>query len=204
MDRRRLIPLVVALAGLALFWWTRTGEQESPFPDVETDVSDCQANLLAIYDGLRAYKERYGQAPEGSGVAFFADLVAKGIWEGSVAVTERLTCPGVNAAPVPPGTDFSNLASLTTASSAYAARDTEAHPLAKFPSGGPELEAIMSCDNSSGMNHDGVMNVLYSDRTVKTLMLDELIERGAVPAGTTSLPVGPDSPFEDLRSFVAE
>ncbi len=202
--RRNVVPLTIAILMLALFWWTRTGEPPSLRHDVSSDVRTCTSNLQAIYDGLRAYNDRFGRPPSGSGVAFFAELVSAGIWEDSPEARERLTCPGSGATPVPDATDFAQLASLTNASSAYAGRDSAAFPLTTFPAGGPDNTALVACDNAHGMNHDGVMNVLFTDRTIQALYLDQLIESGALPPGTETIVVGPDSPLEELRVLSAD
>lgn len=190
-------------AGLGLFWWTR-GRGERPFPAVGSDVRECKSNLQEIYRGLRAYRDQHGHAPQASGVAFFAALIADGVWENTAANARKLTCPGRGAHAVPDGVDFADLASLGPASSAYAGRDVANHPLAKFPSGGAEIETLIACDDAGGMNHDGALNVLLSDGTVKTLLLDQLIEEGRLPADATNIPVGPDSPLEELRVLVAD
>jgi hypothetical protein len=102
------------------------------------------------------------------------------------------------------GVDYRQVAALTGADSAYAARDTAAFPLAKFPSGGPEIEPLVACDNARGMNHAGCMNVLYSDGSVRTLSLAEEIDSGRLPEGTTTIPVGRNSPIPDLRKLSTE
>ena len=200
--QKRLVPLIVIALAAAIFWWTRQGAS-SPMHDVDSDVRDCRTNLHAIYDALRAYNAERGTTPPEPGVAFLAALAAGGYLEGSAA--ERLTCPGSGAHAVPSGTDFAAPDAVDERSSAFAARDVALHPLAKFPSGGREIQALVACDNAHGMNHSGgVMNVLYSDRTVKTLELDQLIESGVLPAGATLIPVGPESPIEELRVLRAD
>jgi hypothetical protein len=198
--RRVLVPLAVLLVGVGLFWWTR--DDGGPLHDVPDDVRDCRRNLRAIYDGLVEYESRFDSTPSGSGVGFLAELVASGVWEASRS--DQLTCPGPGALPVPPGTDFGATDTLDAGSSAYAGRNTLDHPLEKFPSGGPELQALVACDNATGSNHGGVLNVLYSDRSVKTLELERLIESGVLPDGATRIPIGPDSPIEELRTLTAD
>jgi len=204
MLTRRAVPVFVLVLALALFWWTRPSDDGGPRHDVDSDVRACVENLQAIYDGLRAYRERHGHAPQGSGPAFFAELIASGVWNNDPENARRLTCPGPGATPVPPGTDYADPSSLGPASSAYAGRDSARHPLLKFPAGGEELQALVACDNARGMNHAGVVNVLYSDRTVKTFDLERLVADGILPGGTTTLVVGADSPLEELRVLLAD
>ena len=195
--------VLVLAAGLTLLWWTR-GSGDDPAHDVADDVRACKANLQEIYRGLRDYRDRFGHAPEGSGVAFFGALIADGVWENRHAEVQRLTCPGPGAQAVPPGTSFADLAALTAASSAYAGRDIQNHALPKFPAGGSEIQTLAACDNANGMNHARAMNVLLSDGTVKTYVLAQLVEQGRLPAEATTIPVGPDSPLEDLWVLVAD
>lgn len=172
--------------------------------DVGSDVRACTANLRAIYDGLLEYDRRFGRPPEESGVAFFAALVARRIWEDAPAARARLTCPGKGARPVPAGTDYARLSALTGESSAYAGRDVARAPLGAFPAGGKDLEPLVACDGALGMNHAGVLNVLYSDGSVRTVELAREIERGALPAGTESVAAGRGSPLPDLRKLVGD
>jgi hypothetical protein len=178
MSARRAVPWVVVLLGIGLYWWTRRGPGESAFPDVPSDVHVCKENLRAIYAGLREFRNEKGAAPTQPGRAFFEELITSGLWEDTPANRGRLTCPG---------------------SGGYAGRDTREHPLAKFPSGGADIQTLIACDNASGLNHEGAMNMLQSDGTVITYQLEELIERLTLPAGTLNIPVGPDSPLESLR-----
>ena len=195
---RVAVPVLVALLAVTLFWWTRP-QDDGPRHDVEEHVRTCRENLQTIYDGLRAYADENGGAPTGSGPAFLGALIVSGTWPDDAAHRARLTCTGPNARPVDPGTDWTDASTWTADSSAYAARDAERAPLAKFPSGGAELEALVACDNADGMNHPGVVNVLYSDRTVKTFELEKLVAAGTLATGASNLAIGPDAPLEELR-----
>ncbi|HED65398.1 MAG TPA: hypothetical protein ENJ09_07570 [Planctomycetes bacterium] len=197
--RRRIVPLLVLLVGLGLFWATRERSPAPPGIEVSSDVAECRRHLLAIYDGLRAYHERFGRLPERAGVGFLASLVADGIWENDEAHAALLTCPGPGARPVTPTTDLSDPSTWTEDSSAYAGRDPIGSPIEKFPAGGPAASALAACDNQAGCNHPGILNVLYTDRTVRTFELAALLRRGEVPPGTEHLIVGPDSPLSGLR-----
>lgn len=193
--RHVLVPLSVLAGAAAVVLWRGFGG--APIVDVSGDVSTCAANLRHIYTDMVLYGTRHQseqRLPPESGVRLLA----------AVAASEDhgyLTCPGPGAEPVPKSVDYGNLASLTGAASAYAARDTLAFPLAKFPSGGAEIEPLVACDNARGLNHEGCMNVLYSDGSVVTLFLSQEIEEGRLPAGSITIPVGPDSPIPDLRKL---
>lgn len=200
MSRRVLVPLVAVGIALALFLWPDRGED--PRHDVTGDVTECAARLRRIYDGLRALHERSEAVPPGSGVAFLAGPLALGAIEDTPENRAMLTCPGPGARPVPPGTDWKDLASLWPGSSAYTGRDQVAAPLARFPSGGSEVEPLAACDNANGLNHDGCMNVLYSDGTVVLLRLADEIAAGRLPADARTIPVGPGASHSDLAKLV--
>ena len=180
--RRVFVPLVVAALALGLWYWS--GPRDAPVVDLPDDARVCTDNLRALYAGLRQYADKTGHAPTGSGPEFLTCLFTEGVWADTPDNRARLVCPGTGKP--------------------YAARAASAHPLAHFPSGGAELEPLAACDGASRMPHKGCMNVLYSDGSVKTLMLDQEIERGEVPKGATSIAVGKDSPIEELRKLVRE
>jgi len=198
--RHIVVPAVVVALAAGLYFY-RGGE--APIVDLPDDVRTCTDNLRAIYRGLGEYHQREGHLPAASGNAFLAALVVEGVWPDDAESRARLTCPGRGAEPVPAGLDLRS-PDLPPSASAYAARDNLGHPLAKFPSGGSELEPLVACDNAHGMNHDGRMNVLYSDGQVRTFVIAQEIEAGRLPAGTTTIPVGPGSPIEDLRPLVGD
>lgn len=174
------------------------GAAETPRRTFDSDALECSARLREIHQALADLARERGWQPTGSGVAFFAELVASGFWPDTAESRARLSCPGVHA--LPPGArSFADLAALGEEDSAYAGRDLAAFPLARFPTSGQEI--LMACDNAQGMNHDGVMNALYADGSVKTFSLREELEAGKLAAGAASIPVGPDSPLEDLRKL---
>lgn len=177
--RRILVPLLVLAVAAALYLWNGPGA--TPIVDLPDDARVCAERLRAIHAGLLAYKQREGRLPGGSGPAWLEGLITDGVWPDEPEARLRLSCPATTEP--------------------YAARDTLAFPLAKFPSGGPEREPLASC--GAGRGHDGRWNVLHSDGSVVTLVLAHEIERGTLPAGTTTLSVGPGSPVPDLRKLSA-
>jgi hypothetical protein len=200
--RRVLVPLVVLALALALFLWRGCGE--GPVVDLASDVAACAANLREIHAGLVVRSLLTKQPPQDSGIAFFASLIASGEWEDTPENRARLTCPGPNAEPVPEGTDYRDLAALTPASSAYAGRDTIEFPLSRFPSGGAEIEPLIACDGARGLNHEGCLNVLYSDGSVVTFTLEQEIARGRLPPDASTIQVGKGSPIPDLGKLVGD
>ncbi len=195
--RRILVPL--AVIGLALGLWLWPGFGADPRPSFAGHVERCGANLRAIHAGLVELERRTGRAPQGAGVAFFAELIASGTWEDTAENRARLSCVGPDAEPVPDGVAYADLARLTGRDSAYAGRDAARFPLAEFPSGGAQPEPLLACDSSA--NHGGVINLLRSDGSVVTLTLESEIERGRLPAGATAIPVGAGSPIPELAKL---
>jgi hypothetical protein len=200
---RKLSILLVLAAGAAIYWWTRP-RSPSAVQELPSDLEQCRENLRAIYQGLLAFEAKTGRAPEGSGPAFLGELVSSEVFENTRSSVRRLTCPGPGAEPMADGTNFKDLASLGPKSSAYAARDTRAFPLAKFPSGGAELEPLVACDDARGMNHEGALNVLFSDGTVRTYEIARLVADGTLPPGTTTIVVGPGSPLPELQKLAGD
>ena len=200
--RHVLVPVVVLALVVALFLWRGSGG--APVVDMSGDVQECATRMGRIYEGLVKFNAREKPGPSESGVRFLGALIASGVLEDTPANRVLLTCPGPGAAPVAANVDYKALHELTGADSAYAARDHVKFPLPKFPSGGPEIEPLVACDNEHGLNHKGCMNVLYSDGSVVTLFLEEEIERGNLPAGSRTIPVGEDSPIADLRKLTRD
>lgn len=201
VKRQVVVPLAVLGVALVLWRWPFGGTE--PVVELDDDVQRCAENLRAIHAALVEYERRTGHAPEAAGVAFLAELVASGVLEDTPANRARLSCPGPGSAAARAETRWSEPATLTEDDTAYAARDARRFPLAKFPSGGSELEPIAACDGARGPNHAGCINLLQSDGSVVTLELATLIARGLLPPGADAIPVGPDSPLPELRKLVA-
>jgi len=193
--RRALVLVVVLGLAAALFLWKRG---DDPRHDFGSDVGRCTENLRTIYAGLVAYQAAHGHPPAGSGAAFVLEL---GTTAGGGLARDVLTCPGPGAEAMPAGLDLANASAFPPGATAYAGRDLARFPLSRFPSGGTELEPIACCDNARGLNHDGVMNVLYSDGSVITLQLEQLVGAGRLPADATTIPVGPTSPIPELAKL---
>jgi len=176
-------PLLLSLALLVV----ACGE-ESPRHDDADDVMVCRERLRTIHRALVERARETGEPPSKRGEALFDSLVSDGTWPDDEEHRTLLSCPGAGVA--------------EGARSGYAGRDVAAHPFPAFPTGGDEV--VMACANRGGMNHDGVTNVLYADGSVVTLVLERLVERGRLGAGAATIPVGPDSPLEELRALTLE
>lgn len=178
------------------------GSAEDPTHDVPSDVSVCTERMREIYQGLREYARLHGGAPQASGSELLAELIRSGVWENTPENAQKLSCPGPGAHPLPAELDYAAPGPLDGRHSAYAARDNLGHPFETFPRGG--RVAVLACDNAQGMNHDGLMNVLYADGSVRVFTLSDLIAKGILEPTTTSIPIGEDSPLEDLRTLKAD
>ncbi len=97
-----------------------------------------------------------------------------------------LVSPGEDAPTCPAGTG-------------YAVRDFAAHPLVRFPTRGSE--PILACDDVDGTTHDGVLNVLFADQSVRTIVFMREIEAGRLPVGTVALRAGPGAPLPFLAKL---
>ncbi len=169
-----------------------------------TDVQACQANLREIYKGMIMYKTQYNEAPNKSGVKFFAQLISRRTMENTETNAKRLTCPAVeinslDTAGMDPEEWFADLELVTGGYSAYAGRNCNEHRLRKFPGSGKE--PLVCDDNDPEMNHRTATNCLYADGTVKAFEIEILREEGIIDPEEEILWVGPDSPVEDLRKM---
>lgn len=179
-SRRILVPLGVVAVAAALWLWSPGG---GAVLEVSAGTNACMERLREVYAGIALFHERTGRAPAAGDGDFLQALIASGAWADTPENRARLRCPGTDTP--------------------YAARDTAAFPLARFPSGGAELEPLAACDGGDHLPHAEGVNVLYSDGSVRTLLLEREIELGHLAPGSTRIPVGPDSPVPDLRKLVA-
>ncbi len=177
-SRRLLVPLLVVVLAAALWLWP-SGESE--VVELSDDVRACSANLRALYQDLVAYQARTGRLPAASGPAFLSAPREESLVEHTPDERAQLACPG--------------------AGKPYAGRDALAHPLARFPAGGAEIQVLAACDGAGQLPHAEGVNVLYSDGSVQMLLLARELEQGRLPAGTSTIPVGPDSPLPELRTL---
>lgn len=172
------------------------------------EVTACQANLRAINQGLIEYRTKYSKLPGGSGVAFFASIIADKVWQAEQATSKQMTCPAVDQSALTPAQEelplkdwYKDLDQLDGGWSTYAGRDMKRHALRKHPSS--EEEAIVADDNDGGANHGTTTNVLWGNGIVFALELIDLQKDGTIPQGEDVLyiTVGPDSEVESLRKL---
>lgn len=168
-------------------------------------VLACKKNLQEIYKGLLSHDIKYDDLPRGSGVAFFATLISREVWENTEASAKKLTCPGVKISALEigkiddPEDWYGDLDTVGPGHSSYAGRDTQNYPLRKFPGSGKE--PLVADDNDPEMNHDTTTNVLYADGNIGTFELALEREKGNIGEEEEVLVVGPESPIEVLQKL---
>lgn len=169
-------------------------------------VTACKKNMMEIYSGLLLYENKHNDLPHGSGVKFFAALIADKVWENGKTSAQKLSCPAIKRGSLSgianldnPDDWYSHLDQVDGTYSAYAGRNMKDKPLRKFP-GGPK-EALVADDNDPDMNHRTTTVVLFADGTPATFELSELMKSGVLQEDQKVLVVGPDSPVDELRSL---
>jgi prepilin-type N-terminal cleavage/methylation domain-containing protein len=169
-------------------------------------VTACKANLIELYKQLFVYDQKHGDLPKGSGVQFFAAVIADGDLENTAENAKKMSCPAVKAS------SLTGVAALEDAKewykhidqidgsySAYAGRNMKQFPLRRFPGSGED--PLIADDNDTEMNHPTTTCVLWADGSVTTIELLELRKKGLLTEDDTVLKIGPDSPVESLRKL---
>lgn len=169
-------------------------------------VTACKKNMQEIYKGLLLYDTKHGDLPQGSGVKFFAALIADGVWDNGKASAVKLSCPAVKKSALEgiatlenPDDWYSHLDQVDGTYSGYAGRDMKQYPLRKFP-GGPK-EVLVADDNDPEMNHRTTTVVLFADGNVDTFEVFEERKKGTLAEEETILKVGPESPIPELTKL---
>ena len=172
----------------------------------QAKVTACRANLQQIYRDLTVYHMKHEKLPAGSGVKFFAALIADGDIENTAENAKRMSCPAVErssltgiAAIEDPKEWYSHLDTVDGSYSAYAGRNMQQFPLRRWPGSGDD--ALIADDNDPEMNHPTTTCVLWADGSVTTIELLELRKKGLLTEDDKVLKVGPDSPDERLRKL---
>ncbi|MFT5285497.1 MAG: prepilin-type N-terminal cleavage/methylation domain-containing protein [Planctomycetota bacterium] len=196
-----LIEILAVMAIILILTWFLLPNVVDAYDMAE--VRACSSNMAQMYQGMVTYKAKYEHIQESSGVAFFAELMARGAMTNTTTNARRLTCPAVDTGSlairdVPTEEWWMDLELLDGTWSSYAGRDLDRFPMRKFPGNGKE--PLIGDDNDGGMNHATTTNVLYSDGSVHTFELFQLREEGLL-GEEEALMVGPDSPIEDLRKL---
>jgi len=172
----------------------------------QAKVTACRANLQQLYKDLTVYHMKHEKLPSGSGVKFFAALIASGDVENTAENAKRMSCPAVERSALAGlvALDdekewYSNLDVVDGSYSAYAGRDVKQFPLRRWPGSGED--ALIADDNDPEMNHPTSTCVLWADGTATAIELQELREKGVISAEEPVLFVGPESQVETLRKL---
>jgi prepilin-type N-terminal cleavage/methylation domain-containing protein len=167
-------------------------------------VTACKANMQEINKGFLMYKTKFDRAPRGTGVKFFAELIASGTWDNDKSSAKRLICPAVDIgfltgiADKPEEEWFKDLSIVDGSCSSYAGRDCEHYPFKTFPA--PGSEALIADDNQGeSPNHRTATVVLYG-RGVDTLEKKDALAAGLITEDEW-IQVGPNSPYKDLQKL---
>lgn len=174
----------------------------------QTKVTACRANLQQIYRDLTVYHMKHERLPSGSGVKFFAALIADGDVENTAENAKRMSCPAVERSALTIGTIdnaedwYKHLDSVDGGYSAYAGRDMKQFPIRSWPGSGKD--ALIADDNDPVMNHPTSTVVLWADGTATVLELLELRKKGVLTDDDKVLKVGPESPVEELRKLTLD
>jgi prepilin-type N-terminal cleavage/methylation domain-containing protein len=173
-----------------------------------TNVTACKRNLQEIYKALITYRTAHEKLPQRSGAQWLAELVHGDAMENSPASVRKLTCPGVELSALPglvgkePTEWFTDIEAVDGGYTAYAARDTKAHPLRRWPT--DAKEALVADDNDPDMNHKSATCVLWGDGNASSYELSALKDEGVIGPDDNVLEVGPGSPIEALQKLTLD
>ncbi len=172
-------------------------------------ITACRANLGELYKQLVVYDMKHGDLPKGSGVKFFAAVIADGDLEDTPENAKKMSCPAVKPSALlglasidDPREWYKHLDQIDGTYSAYAGRDMKQHPLRSFPGSGEE--PLIADDNEGDMNHPTTTCVLWADGSVTTIELLELRKKGVITEDEKILKVGADSPVEALHHLTTD
>lgn len=170
----------------------------------------CQQQLRDIAGVMQSYVDTRcaGKWPKAAGVKFLLTPVKEGYISGEAL--KKFVCPGTDDETFDPadptktiGSGLADWENLNTDCISYAGRDTIAFPLRKDKL---DNEVIASDDNWYGgagrPNHGDIVNIVYADLHISVKKFAD--HKDALPEGQDWLPVGPDSPDEDLKKLSFE
>ncbi|HPF15284.1 MAG TPA: hypothetical protein PLJ12_13550, partial [Planctomycetota bacterium] len=171
------------------------------------NVTACRSNLNEIGKGLMLHQTKHNSLPSQSGVAFFAALVARDIWEATETSTKKLTCPGVQLSSLTPSQEkipmadwYKDLDRLDGGWSAYAGRDQKRFPIRKVTG----KEVLVADDNDPEGNHRTTTLALFGDYAVRSFEIVDEREAGRATPEDEFVMVGPDAWIEDLRKLTLD
>lgn len=194
-----VITIIAALIGLAVPVYQNAQDK--------ANATVCKTNLAQIAKTMQMYKDRNkGRWPRESGIRFLLLLHRDGMIEGKDS--KVFLCPGtddINWTPddPTPGSAYEDWDDLDPMTISYAGRDAANYPIDKNRE---NKEVIAADDNDGRSNHRYATNYVYADGSVQAFDIDvDVRERGIeLPDGVEWIPVGPDSPFEELQKLLVD
>jgi prepilin-type N-terminal cleavage/methylation domain-containing protein len=171
----------------------------------QAKVTACKANLVELQRQLLVYDMKHDDLPHGSGVKFFAALIADGDLENTAENAKKMSCPAVKSSALAigqiddPKEWYKHLDVVDGSYSAYAGRNMKDYPLRKFPGSGED--ALIADDNDPEMNHPTTTCVLMADGSIVSIELLDLRKKGLLTEEEKVLVVGPESPDERLKKL---
>lgn len=165
----------------------------------------CAQNLRNIALTLRTWVDgrNDGRWPKERGVKFLLLLAKEGEIEGESL--KVFTCPGTNDATWPPeldgqwGAGWADWDDIDTSCISYAGRDGKNFTVIKDKE---DQIVIASDDNEFQPNHSMITNIVYADGRISQVDVADFADQ--LPEGTDRMPVGPDSPHEELRKLMVD
>ncbi len=167
----------------------------------------CQQQLRDIAGVLQGYVDNRcaGKWPKERGVKFLLTPVKAGYIEGEAL--KKYVCPGTDDETFDPadptkkiGSGLTDWDNLNLDCISYAGRDNISFPLNKAKL---DNEVIASDDNwattGGRPNHGDIVNIVYADMHISVKKNADY--KDLLPEGQEWLPVGPDSPDEDLKKL---
>ncbi|MSR48144.1 MAG: prepilin-type N-terminal cleavage/methylation domain-containing protein [Planctomycetes bacterium] len=167
----------------------------------------CKEQLRSTATTMKIWVDtrRDGKWPRERGIKFLLGMVKDGFIEGRAL--NSFVCPGTDDETIDPndpaktpGSGLTDWDNLNPDCISYAGRDNVAHALNKAKL---DNEVIASDDNWFGQegrpNHGDVVLVVYADSSIGQKKLSDYKDQ--IPEGQDWLPVGPESPDEDLKKL---
>jgi len=170
----------------------------------KANSTTCKVNLSQMGKNFMLWKERnkgrWPSRPEQSGIRFLLLLHRDGLIDGKDSTV--FLCPGTNdvnwveGESNTPGTLYEDWDDLDESTISYAGRDVENYPINK----NKEDEIVIAADdNDFRQNHKFSTNYLYADGATREFDIKDFAEELA--EGEDWIPVGPDSPVEELQKL---
>lgn len=193
-----LVSLVAGFAPKLLDYAHRTA--------CEKNLKDI-AQYMILMKNDRRKRNKKGFPPY-KGIRFLLQLTQGGKFAYVQGKNTKIfICPGtddVNTLPEDdaPGAAYADLNNLDPGTISYAGRDNVKYPLDRDPAGD---DAVLASDDNEGRaNHKVNTNYVTVGATVDSLDIRDFIDQYPELEELGYLPVGPDSPVEELQKLLVD